>query len=371
MNFSLTEEQVLFKESMQQVAEGLLCETENTDASQPLSEQQCKTLAELGLWGLRVPEAFDGLALDWQTCSQIGMTLASGSASTAWWIAQHAIGAELVAQLAQSGTQSLMLPKIAEGAGIALVGLPLLETLPIEVQPLETGAHFLGPDLIAPSAAHIHWNIWICGEQEEPVMIVADAESGTKQPVELLGLHALNFQKINLVGSIPVQSIIEVKNKAAIKHAKEQCAFMAAAVACGVSERALNLATQYACQRVAFGKPIAKLQAIQEKLSKMSTALAHAKACVFSAAGQAAASAAASVADAGTASGSAAMIAKIAADEAIELCTWEAIQILGGNGVIAEYHVERLWRDAQVIKQLVSPSEARTQIARAALDWEQ
>ena len=121
-----------------------------------------------------------------------------------------------------------------------------------------------------------------------------------------------------------------------------------AAQALGIAQGAFELATKYALEREAFGKPIAKHQAISFKLAEMATDIEAARLLVYKAA---------RMKDAGLDFTTAASMAKLFASTAAMKHTVEAVQVHGGYGFVKEYHVERLMRDAKITQIYEGTSE--------------
>jgi alkylation response protein AidB-like acyl-CoA dehydrogenase len=113
-----------------------------------------------------------------------------------------------------------------------------------------------------------------------------------------------------------------------------------AAQALGIAQGATDYAAAYARERVAFGKPINELQAIQFKLADMETRTAAARELLYRAAAKA---------DAGDADlGKYSAMAKLFCSDTAMDVTVEAVQVLGGYGYVTEYPVERMMRDAKL-----------------------
>lgn len=132
-----------------------------------------------------------------------------------------------------------------------------------------------------------------------------------------------------------------------------------AAQALGIAAGAFELSVAYAKEREAFGKPIAKHQAIAFKLADMETDIEAARLLVYRAA---------QLKDQGKPYLVAGSMAKLAASEAAMKHTVEAVQIHGGYGYVKEYHVERLMRDAKITQIYEGTSEIqRIVIGRSLL----
>lgn len=113
-----------------------------------------------------------------------------------------------------------------------------------------------------------------------------------------------------------------------------------AAQSVGIAQGATDFAANYAKERIAFGKPINRLQGIQFKLADMETQTAAARELTYRAA---------SLIEAGDpAMGKFSAMAKLFASDVAMQVTIEAVQVLGGFGYVKEYPVERMMRDAKL-----------------------
>jgi alkylation response protein AidB-like acyl-CoA dehydrogenase len=132
----------------------------------------------------------------------------------------------------------------------------------------------------------------------------------------------------------------------------------AAAQAVGIAQGATDYANAYAKERIAFGKPINELQAIQFKLADMETRTAAARELLYKAC---------AMADRNEPGlGKHSSMAKLFASDTAMWVTVEAIQVLGGYGYVTEYPVERMMRDAKITQIYEGTNEIqRVVIARA------
>jgi alkylation response protein AidB-like acyl-CoA dehydrogenase len=133
-----------------------------------------------------------------------------------------------------------------------------------------------------------------------------------------------------------------------------------AAQALGMHRRGLELATGYARERVQFGVPIARHQAVQFQIAEIATSLAAARTLTHHAALVSA--------EGAPEAGRLASEAKVLATEAANRGVWLAQQIHGGNGFSEEYEIGRLYRDVRVTTIYEGTSEMqRLVIARKLL----
>ena len=130
-----------------------------------------------------------------------------------------------------------------------------------------------------------------------------------------------------------------------------------AAQAVGIHQRALELATDYARDRVQFGRPIAEFQAVRFTLAEMATQLEAARWLTRFAA------AAAGSREAGRLASE----AKLFASEAANRACWQSLQIHGGNGFSEEYEIARLYRDVRVTTIYEGTSEMQRQLIAGRL----
>ena len=131
-----------------------------------------------------------------------------------------------------------------------------------------------------------------------------------------------------------------------------------AAVCVGRARRALRIATEWAATRVQFGQQIGKFQGVSFKLADMQTRLDAAELLTLRAAWKD---------DDGTATDSDMAIAKVFASEMCQFVTDEAIQILGGMGLMDELPLERMWRDTRVDRIWDGTSEIQRHIISRAM----
>ena len=132
-----------------------------------------------------------------------------------------------------------------------------------------------------------------------------------------------------------------------------------AAQAVGMARAAFEAALGYARERQAFGKPIAEHQAVNFRLADMATKIDVARQMVWHAA---------ALRDAGEPCLKEASMAKLFASEMAETVASDAIQIHGGYGYVADFPVERIYRDVRVCQIYEGTSDIqRMVIGRAIL----
>jgi acyl-CoA dehydrogenase len=114
-----------------------------------------------------------------------------------------------------------------------------------------------------------------------------------------------------------------------------------AAVCVGIAERLIADSVGYAAERRQFGKPIAEFQLIQAMIADSKTETMAAKALVLEAA---------ALKDAGEPITLEAAAAKYFASETVGRVADRAVQIFGGAGYVADYGIERIYRDVRLFR---------------------
>ena len=112
-----------------------------------------------------------------------------------------------------------------------------------------------------------------------------------------------------------------------------------AAQGLGIAKGAFEIARKYMMERQQFGRPIAKQQYLAFKMAELQTKIQQAEMMVYRAAW---------MKDNGKPYSVPAAMAKMTATNVAMEVTTEAVQMLGGNGYMREYHVERMMRDAKI-----------------------
>lgn len=121
-----------------------------------------------------------------------------------------------------------------------------------------------------------------------------------------------------------------------------------ASQALGIAQASLECAVDYSNKRMAFGKPISRLQSIQNKIADMALQLESARLLTWRAAW---------LKDNKKPYTKEAAMAKLSASEAATFCSHQAIQVLGGMGYVTDMPAERHYRDARITEIYEGTSE--------------
>ncbi|NML16722.1 acyl-CoA dehydrogenase family protein [Azohydromonas caseinilytica] len=135
----------------------------------------------------------------------------------------------------------------------------------------------------------------------------------------------------------------------ALRRARDLAAIGLAAEQLGTAQQCLELSTAYTVQRLQFGQPVARFQAVKHRCAQMLVAIESARSAVYGAAAVADLEP-----DAATLAFHAAQ-ARCEATEAAQFCAQEAIQLHGGVGYTWEYDPQLYFKRAQADSQRLQP----------------
>ncbi len=175
-----------------------------------------------------------------------------------------------------------------------------------------------------------------------------DAGLSTSKPMRKMGMHSSPTGEVFLADCfVPADRLLGMREQDAIGRASGRDVFHSERtglpmMAVGIIERCLEVSLDYAQQRVTWGKRIAEYQLVQDKLARMFVALENCRNLMFK---QLALSLEGKTMTPAEASAAKLYCARAATEVALD-----AVQVLGGNGYMAEYRVEMLARDAKLLQ---------------------
>ncbi|OYR39622.1 acyl-CoA dehydrogenase family protein [Halorubrum sp. Hd13] len=376
---SLTDEQEAIRELVREFAvEELRPGAGEADEAESFPEDAWDGLAELGLTGLTVPEAYGGFDADETTYAVVNEELAYGHLAVATALSVHCLATSCIAEFGSEAQRERWLPEMAAAGrpvGMFCLSEPHAGSNPAEMSTTaeydpETDEYVLNGEKqwITNGKRGGVAIVFARADAGEPdsitqFLVPADAEGfevGRKE--EKLGLRASDTTGISFDGCrVPAENRLteEGKGLSAAFRTLTGGRIGIAAQAVGVAQAALDEATSYAAEREQFGEPIAEIQTIRHKLAEMATDVSAARLLVREACRQA---------EAGEDNRVAASKAKYRASEAAMSVTNEAVQIHGGYGYTTDFDVERLYRDAKITEIYEGTTEIqKTIIARGML----
>ena len=317
-------------------------------------------MAEMGLFGIMIPEEYGGLGLDYTTFALIFEELSKGWMSLTGPLGTHHILAYVISTYGSEEMKQRFLPKMAEG--IIRGGLALTEPGGgSDMQNLQTSAIKDGEEYVINGNKMFISN----GASGNAFAVLARTDKTAEPPhrgiscfvVEKPAAGFTVAQKLDKLGyrgidttelvfdnvRIPTENLVgEVEGRGfgQVMSGLEGGRINVAARAVGVATAAFDAAIKYAQQRETFGQPIAQHQAIQLKLAEMATNIEAARLLTYEAARKK---------DSGERVDLEAGMAKLFASEMCGEVTMEAMRIHGGYGYIKDYPLERYYRDAPLM----------------------
>jgi alkylation response protein AidB-like acyl-CoA dehydrogenase len=346
-------------------------------------------LRELGIFGFTIPEEYGGLGLDLTTYALSVAELSRGWMSVSGIINTHFIVADMLMRDGTPEQKQRFLPRMATGEVRCAFSMTEPEC-GSDVQAIRSRAVRDGDEYVVdgqkmwvtnglrsgvvatlvktdPGAQPAHRGMSCLLVEKEPG---AAKDGGLTIPPQLQKLGYKGVETTELVFAdhrVPAENLLggeEGRGFQQMMSGIEVGRVNVAARGVGVAQRAFDIAIRYAQERRAFGREIAKHQAIQFKLAEMGTKIEAARLLMLSAARKK---------DAGERSDVEAGMAKLYASEICHEVVEDAFRIHGGYGYSKEYEIERIYRDAPMLLIGEGTSEiqklivARGLLARYAL----
>lgn len=337
-------------------------------------------MAELGFFGMLVPEKYDGLDLDAQSYLLALEEIAVADASAAVLLSVHnSLPTQMLLHFGTEAQRERYLPPMARGELLGAFALSEPEA-GSDAAALRCQAVRDGDDWLLSGT-----KAWVSHGNEAGV-ILCMARTDTPEmrrggrgistfilTPDLPGFHvAKKENKMGLRASPTVQITLDAcrvpgdrllgeegKGFAYALGSLDHGRLGIAAQAIGIARAALEASARYAAERRQFGRPITEFQAIQFKVADMATRITAARTLLH---------AAAAAKQRGEKITRFSSMAKLFAAETAMWVTTQAVQVFGGYGYVTDYPVERFFRDAKVTEIYEGTSEIqRIVIARETL----
>ena len=333
----------------------------------------------LGLFGLSIPEAYGGLGLTMEEEVLVGLEL--GRAAPAFrsvFGTNNGIGSQGILIDGTEAQKRKYVPKLASGEIISSFCLTEPD-VGSDAGSLKTSARREGNQYVLNGTKRFITN----GPEANLYTVMARTDPASKGPEGISafivegdseglsrgkanrkmgqqGAHVCDIVFDNV--KVPADNIIGLKEGQGFKTAMkvlDRGRLHIGSVCVGLAERLIDDALRYAMERQQFGKPIAEHQLVQAMLADSKTEAYAGRSMVLDAARRR---------DAGQSITTEAACVKLYCSEMVGRVADRAVQIHGGAGYIADYAVERLYRDVRLfrlyegttqIQQLVIAREMR------------
>ena len=324
------------------------------DRDKEFPREALKGLAAMGLYGVAIAEEWGGAGLGYGALAVACEEIAAGDCATATIVSVNNLVAGILAGYGNAAQKEQFLRPLAQGN---LIGAFML-TEPqagSDASAITTRAERRGSDYVLNGVKQFITS----GKNADIAVVfaVTDKDGGKKGisaflvPTSTPGYIVARIEeKTGQRASDTAQIVLEnckTEHLLAEEGAGYRIALAnlesgrinVAAQATGVARAALAAALSYARERRSMGKPLIDHQAINFRLADMATGIEAARQLYLHAA---------RLRDAGEPCIKEASMAKLFASETAERVCSDAIQIHGGYGYVADFPVERLWRDVRV-----------------------
>jgi butyryl-CoA dehydrogenase len=346
------------------------------DKSHAFPAAQLRGLAQLGCYGVAVPEAWGGAGLDYLALALILEEVAAGDGATSTVISvNNCPVCSILMAYANDAQKERWLKPLARGdmLGAFCLTEPHVgsEAGGLRTTAIRDGDHYVLHGVKQFITSGRNGDVAI-------VMAVTDKAAGkkgisafivpTKTPgytvariEDKMGQHASDTAQILFENCrVPAENLLAEEGmglKIALS-GLEGGRIGIASQALGMARAAFEAALAYSKERQSFGQPIFNHQAVQFKLADMATQIEVARQMIHHAA---------SLKDAGRPCLKEAAMAKLFASEMAEKVCSDAIQVHGGYGYVSDFPVERIYRDVRVCQIYEGTSEVQKILIGRAL----
>ncbi|KGF81415.1 acyl-CoA dehydrogenase [Massilia sp. JS1662] len=372
----LTEEHQMIRDALRTFAqERLAPNAARWDREHHFPKDELKELAQLGAFGVAVPEQYGGAGLDYVALALVLEEIAAGDGGTSTIISVNNCPVCSIAMTyANAAQKERWLRPLAQGDLLGAFALTEPHTgsdaAALRTTAVRDGDHYVlnGTKQFITSGKNGDVAI---------VMAVTDKAAGKKGisafwvPTDTpgyivagieqkMGQHSSDTAQIVFDNCrVPVENLIgeEGQGYKIALSGLEGGRIGIASQSVGMARAAFEAALAYAKERESFGTPIFDHQAVQFRLAEMAMQIEAARQLILHAA---------SMKDAGLPCLKEAAMAKLFASEMAERVVSSAMQVFGGYGYVADFPVERIYRDVRVCQIYEGTSDIqKILIARA------
>jgi alkylation response protein AidB-like acyl-CoA dehydrogenase len=379
MDFSLTEEQTMFRDLFRDFAEREIAKVaEHTDRTEEPPVELYKKAAAQGFFGGPIPEAYGGVGLDWLSYALLAEEIGKHCLSTALTIAIHtSLSAMSILDVGTEEQKQKYLPPMAAGEMIGSFALTEPEagsdpgSLLTTAERADGGYRLngvktwvanagIGGVMVVfastmPGARHKGISAFVV-ENDAPGVVVGYRE-------KTLGLRGMDIRTVYFEDCfVPEANRLNGENNGweIVVRAFNRVRLTLAAAALGAAESAFALGVAFAAERKQFGVQIAHKQAMQNYVADVATDIEALRGLVHHAAW---------LADTGQDYGRAASIAKYFGARVAKDAANKMLQIHGGYGFSDEYAISRVYRDVRALRIIGGTDEIqRYVVARGTFE---
>jgi butyryl-CoA dehydrogenase len=369
MDFDLSEDHKLVQSSVRDfVANEVTPLAAQIDETHCIPPELIRKIGGMGLFGCFIPEAYSGAGMDILSYAIVIEEVSRGCASCGIVISAHSsLACDIILHHGTEEQKKKFLPPLAAGDKIGC----LMLTEPqagSDASGIATSYTKDGDDFILTGSKIFVTN----GGYRGTAIVCATRDKALKHKgistfildLESAGIEVLkNEKKLGIRGTyttafaldgvrVPASNLIGAEGDGfrIVMEGLGGGRIGVASQALGIAEAAFDRALAYSKERKQFGRPIGEMQAIQFKLADMWTRIETSRLLTYRAAWLKEHQRSYTLESA---------MCKLHASETAAFVTDEALQIHGGYGYIAEFDVERMYRDARITRIYEGTSEVQ------------
>lgn len=345
------------------------------DRDKTFPREALKGLAEMGLYGVAIPEEWGGAGMDYTALAVACEEISAGDCATATIVSVCNLVSGILHGYGNAQQKETFLKRIASGKALGAFALTEpgvgSDASAITTRAERQGSHYVlnGVKQFITSGKTADFAVVFAvtdkgaGKKGISAFIVETSAPGYKvaRIEEKTGQRASDTAQIVLENcKVPAENLLAqegVGYRIALANL-ESGRINVAAQATGVARAALEAALAYSRERRSMGKPLIGHQAVNFRLADMATQVEAARQLYLHAA---------ALRDAGQPCLKEASMAKLFASEMAETVCSDAMQIHGGYGYVADFPVERIWRDVRVCKIYEGASDIQRLVIGRAL----
>lgn len=363
MDFSLTEEQEMFREMVRDWVErecpkSLALEYEKKEFEYPF--ELWDKMSKAGFHAIGLPEELGGQGGDIVTQMILTREIARSLAGLTWTFGISSFCAKSINKFASDTVREELIPKLARGemrVAISVTepsgGTDLMGAMKTRARKVDGGYRITGQKIWS-TAAHVSDFLFLMARTEDnpakpalgvTLFLVRNPSEGLEcRQIPKLGMKSVGSCEVFLDDVfVPDEYVVGEPGRgfyqmlATLNNER----IMVAALCTGIIDGCIEEVTEYLNSRVAFGKTIGHFQVWHQNLANMAMMQKQAELMTFYAAWKS---------DKGEDVGREANMAKVLASEYAGQCADIAIQVLGGMGYSSETQPQRYWRDARLYR---------------------
>ncbi|KJF16443.1 acyl-CoA dehydrogenase family protein [Acidithrix ferrooxidans] len=361
MDFDLNESQLLFRSRVKAfVDKKVIPNARKLEQSRTYPEDLVLEMAEIGLFGMTIPQSYGGLGLDCVSMAIVFEELSRGWMGLAGVLGTHSLSSAMISKFGTPKQKERYLPKLASGEKRTGIGLSEANA-GSDLQAINTTAVKVDGGYIINGS-----KMWITNARHAnplPILVKTDPKATPRHlgmSIFLIETPAKGFSivrdidKLGYIGPETCEIAIEdlfVSDSQLLGentgHGLSQALWAlqlgrinVAARGIGLSQRAYDEALKYSNDRSAFGSPISDFQLIGAKLAEMAMNIQAGRLLTYWAS---------EAVDRDLRLDQPPAMAKLFASELALSTSLESMRIHGGYGYSTDFEVERLYRDAPLL----------------------